>query len=116
MYDADKVQMIVTNLLSNAVKFTESGTISVEVECTQDGAEIVVADTGIGIATRDLTSIYDEFSQLDFPGKHKPSGFGIGLALVATMVDIIGASLTVSSAKGVGTAFLLKLPTLNESS
>lgn len=116
MYDADKVQMIVTNLLSNAVKFTEKGSISVQVECTQEGAEITVVDTGIGIDTRDLSRIYDEFSQLDFPGKHKPSGFGIGLALVATMVEMMDASLTVSSAKGVGTAFLLKLPTLNESS
>ncbi len=116
MYDADKVQMIVTNLLTNAVKFTEKGTISVQVECTQDGAEIVVADTGIGIATRDLIRIFDEFSQLDFPGKHKPSGFGIGLALVATMVDMMGASLTVSSAKGVGTAFLLKLPAMETGS
>lgn len=116
MYDADKVQMIVTNLISNAVKFTEKGTITVEVECTQDGAEIVVVDTGIGIAARDLTRIYDEFSQLDFPGKHKPSGFGIGLALVATMVEIMGAGLVVSSAKGVGTAFTLKLPTLDTNS
>lgn len=112
MYDEEKLVIILTNLLTNAVKYTESGSIDVTVTCLESGVEIIVTDTGIGIKPSDLPSIFDEFQQLDHPGKHKISGFGIGLAIVATMVEAIGARLTVSSEQGVGTAFTLFAPTL----
>lgn len=111
-YDEDKLTIIVTNLLGNAVKFTASGSIDVSVTALPDGCEITVSDTGVGIAESALPGIFEEFSQLDYPGKHKASGFGLGLAIVAAMVDAIGASLTVSSEKDVGTAFTLRAPAL----
>lgn len=114
MYDEEKLVIILTNLLSNAVKFTKTGSIDVLISCRASGAEIVVTDTGMGISSADLPNIFDEFSQLEYPHKHKPSGFGIGLAIVATMVESIGAGLTVSSKKGVGTAFTLRVPVLEE--
>lgn len=113
-YDEDKLLIIITNLLTNAVKFTEQGSIDIEVECRSTGADFVVVDTGIGIPSNSLTDIYDEFSQLDYPRKHKPAGFGIGLAIVATMIEAIGATLTVSSIKGKGTAFTLSAPAIEE--
>jgi len=111
-YDEEKLTIIVTNLLGNAVKFTASGSIDVSFTALPDGCEITVSDTGIGIAESALPGIFEEFSQLDYPGKHKASGFGLGLAIVAAMVDAIGASLTVSSEKDVGTAFTLRAPAL----
>jgi PAS domain S-box-containing protein len=114
MYDEGKLVIILTNLLTNAVKFTKTGSIDVLIHCRASGAEIVVADSGMGISSADLPTIFDEFSQLEDPRKHKPSGFGIGLAIVATMVETIGAGLTVSSREGVGTAFTLRVPVLEE--
>lgn len=111
-YDEEKLTIIITNLLGNAVKFTTSGSIDVAVTARTEGCEITVADTGVGIAGSSLHGIFDEFTQLDYPGKHKPSGFGLGLAIVAAMVDAIGAGLTVSSRKGLGTAFTLHVPAL----
>ncbi|MEN6371103.1 MAG: PAS domain-containing sensor histidine kinase [Armatimonadota bacterium] len=116
IYDEGKLTAIITNLLSNAVKFTDKGGINVILSSGITGMEVIVADTGMGILNSDIESIFDEFQQLDYPRKHKPTGFGIGLAIVATMVRIIGANLTVSSKKDVGTAFTLQVPVLGPNS
>ncbi len=108
----ERLITIITNLLTNAVKFTECGSIDVLVCCRASGAEIVVADPGVGIDEAELPTVFDEFVQLGQPRKHKPAGFGIGLAIVAAMVEAMGASLTVSSEKGFGTAFTLHAPVL----
>lgn len=113
LYDEDKLTVIITNLLSNAVKFTDSGGIEIILTSDASGMEVIVADTGMGINVPDMGSIFDEFGQLDYPKKHKPAGFGIGLAIVATMVETIGATLTVSSKKSHGTAFTLQVPVLD---
>lgn len=112
MYDEEKLTIIVTNLLSNAVKFTEKGKIEVMASCCPGGLEMIIADTGMGIRQSEINSIFDEFQQLDYPRKHKPTGFGIGLAIVATMVETISGTIAVSSRKGYGTAFTLFAPVL----
>lgn len=112
VYDEEKLTMILTNLLSNAVKFTEHGQVDVILDCRPEGVDIVIADTGLGIPEAEMEAIFDEFQQLPFPGKHKPVGFGLGLTIVAAMVDAIGATLTVSSVEHVGTAFTLHVPVL----
>ena len=66
----------------------------------------------MGISASDIATIFEEFAQLEYPRKHKPSGFGIGLSIVATMVETIGGSLIVSSEKDLGTAFTLHVPML----
>lgn len=111
-YDEEKLTIIITNLLGNAVKFTHTGAIDIAVAARQTGCEIIISDQGVGIDESALEGIFDEFSQLDYPGKHKPAGFGLGLAIVATMVDAIDASLTVSTQSGLGTAFTLSAPAL----
>lgn len=114
MYDEQKLAIILTNVLSNAVKFTEKGRIDVGVSCGEHATEIIVTDTGPGIRRRDLPTIFDEFVQYDYPGKHKPTGFGLGLAIVARMVDVISATMIVSSRRGAGTAFTLYVPTMED--
>ncbi|NLN76814.1 MAG: PAS domain S-box protein [Armatimonadetes bacterium] len=113
MYDRDKMLIVITNIISNAVKFTQRGSINIEVQCSQTKADIVITDTGIGISDSEIETIFDEFGQLDYPNKHKPSGFGVGLAIVAAMVESMGASLTVSSVKNLGTSFLLSVPVVD---
>lgn len=112
MYDEQKLIIILTNLLTNAVKFTESGGIDIILSHNHHGIEVIVSDTGFGIESGKLGSIFDEFTQLDYPRKHKAIGFGIGLSTVATMVEIINGDLTVSSAYNIGTAFTLHAPEL----
>ena len=112
MYDEQKLTIILTNLLTNAVKFTDSGGIDIILSHDHSGIEIVVADTGFGIKSDNLGSIFDEFTQLDYPKKHKAIGFGIGLSTVATMVETINGELTVSSVYNLGTAFTLFSPEL----
>jgi PAS domain S-box-containing protein len=114
MYDEHKLTIILTNLLTNAVKFAKSGGVDVELICNRHGIEIIVSDTGPGIDQSDIELIFDEFAQFDRPKKHKPSGFGIGLAIVATMIEVIQGSLTVSSKPGIGTAFTLRAPKLEQ--
>lgn len=116
IYDEAKLIAIITNLLSNAVKFTDKGGIDVILSSGITGMEVIIADTGMGIRNSDMWSIFDEFQQLDYPRKHKPMGFGIGLAIVATTVEMIGANLTISSKKDVGTAFTLQAPVLGPNS
>jgi signal transduction histidine kinase len=84
----------------------------VTVSSQRSGVEIIVVDSGMGIRRADLATVFDEFQQLDYPSKYKPSGFGLGLAIVAGAVETIGACLVVSSRRGVGTAFTLWAPRL----
>lgn len=112
IYDAQKLIIILTNLLTNAAKFTEKGGIAVRLSGNDLGIEIIVSDTGLGINPDKMDSIYEEFTQLDYPKKHKPVGFGIGLSIVETMVETIQGELTISSAPGTGTAFTLFAPKL----
>lgn len=112
LYDDAKIRIILHNLLSNAVKFTLEGGVDIYANCGKNFTEIIVADSGIGISESEQETIFAEFQQLDYPGKHKPTGFGLGLAITSAMVDIIGASLTVSSVKGIGTAFTLCIPSV----
>ncbi len=112
MYDEQKVAIVLTNLLSNAVKFAPRGKIDVVVGLIDGDAEFVIVDRGVGIRQADLAGVFNEFEQLDQPHRHKPSGFGLGLAIVARMIEILGGTLVVSSKRGVGTAFTIRIPHL----
>ncbi len=108
--DEDKVYQILLNLISNAVKFTESGRIDVEM-CGEDGKVVYsVKDTGIGIAAADLTHIFDEFRQVDGSTTRKHEGTGLGLAICQRLAMLLGGEIIVESEKGVGSTFLLSLP------
>jgi signal transduction histidine kinase len=113
VYDEQKLIVILNNLLSNAVKFTAKGRISVSIRSDRSGVEIIVADTGMGIRRKDLGTIFEQFQQLDHPTRHKPAGFGLGLSIVAAMVQVLGATLVVSSRRGLGTAFTLQVPNIH---
>lgn len=110
LYDEQKLLVVLSNIITNAVKFTDHGNIDIYLDIRDFGTTIIVADTGIGIKSSQLQSIFEEFHQLDIPGKHKPSGFGLGLSIVAATLDAMNAQLVVSSVKNVGTAFTIYVP------
>jgi CheY-like chemotaxis protein/anti-sigma regulatory factor (Ser/Thr protein kinase) len=110
--DPDRLQQIVWNLLSNAIKFTPSGgRVCVEGRVSPRGTEIIVEDTGIGIAPEVLPFIFDRFRQGDSSTKRSHGGVGLGLAIVRHLVELHGGSVdAVSRGAGRGTVFTVRLP------
>ena len=110
--DEGKVSQILRNLISNALKFTEHGEVRVSVALSSDGRSVAfsVADTGIGIAAEDQERIFQEFGQLDNRVQRKVRGTGLGLPLSRKLAQLLGGSLTVTSAVGVGSTFVAKIP------
>ena len=112
--DERKIKQILLNLLSNAVKFTpEGGRISIAANKTDNGAEISVSDTGIGIAPADQPKIFEEFRQVGSDSTHKTEGTGLGLTLAKKVVELHGGKIWVESEVGKGSAFSFTLPTNN---
>jgi PAS domain S-box-containing protein len=110
--DPDRLQQIVWNLLSNAIKFTPSGgRVCVEVRVSTRGTDIIVEDTGIGIAPEVLPFIFDRFRQADSSTRRSHGGVGLGLAIVRHLVELHGGSVdAISRGPGRGTTFTVRLP------
>ncbi|MEZ5336384.1 MAG: ATP-binding protein [Methanolobus sp.] len=107
--DEDKLMQIVYNLLDNALKFTnEGGTVTVETKNHNHMFQVSVIDTGIGIESDKIESIFRPFVQLDGSVNRKYSGTGMGLALTKKFVELHGGSIIVSSEPGKGSNFTLK--------
>ncbi|MGH1366457.1 MAG: two-component regulator propeller domain-containing protein [Calditrichia bacterium] len=119
-FDPDKLEKIISNLLSNAFKFTpELGTITVRGAFEQKSSnntvfQLVVSDSGIGIAPEELEVIFERFQQVDSSSKRAYEGSGIGLALVKEMVELHGGHISVKSAPGDGATFRVNLPVSRE--
>ena len=110
--DRDMWEKIVLNLLSNAFKFTFEGEIGVATRVSEDGAaaEIVVYDTGVGIAPGELPRLFERFHRVEGQRSRSFEGSGIGLALVQELVKLHGGSIAVESEVGHGATFTLRLP------
>ena len=100
------------NLLSNAVKFTpESGDIGMRARKGDSEIEVVVWDTGIGIAPENMDRIFEGFFRVDTPYSRVTEGTGLGLPLSRKLVELHGGSLSVES-EGLnkGTSVRVTLP------
>ncbi|HEX3045565.1 MAG TPA: ATP-binding protein, partial [Bacillota bacterium] len=109
--DRDKISQVLVNLLSNSLKFTPAGG-RVEVSLTQkeELVELVVQDTGIGIAAADLPYIFERFYRADKSRNRMTGGSGIGLAIVKAIVEAHGGTVEVESELGQGTRVIVQLP------
>jgi PAS domain S-box-containing protein len=110
--DAARLQQIVWNLVSNAVKFTPpGGRVRVRATSCDEHLEIVVEDTGIGIAPEFLPRVFDRFSQADASTTRQHGGLGLGLAIVRHVAELHGGSVSASSlGPGHGATFTVRLP------
>lgn len=109
--DRRAVQQMLINLVSNAIKFTpEGGRVSVESALDGDMVELVVRDTGIGIAEADIARVGQPFVQLSTDFARRYEGTGLGLALVKGLVRLHGGTMVVSSLLGSGTTVTIRLP------
>lgn len=113
MADPLRLRQIITNLLGNAIKFTEQGTITVSCRTQRVGNKVnltlKVKDTGIGIAKKDLPTIFDRFSQVDDSNTRRFQGTGLGLSIVHELTKLFGGQIRVESELGKGTCFTLSL-------
>lgn len=111
--DRGRIKQIIINLVSNAIKFTDHGQITLDVAVhTKDTWRITVTDTGIGIASHDQETIFDEFRQAE-NGIDK-GGTGLGLSIVKKLVMMMGGNIRVSSDIGKGSSFTVTLPMVTQ--
>jgi signal transduction histidine kinase len=111
--DHARLQQVVWNLLSNAVKFTpEEGSMRVTLVVNESRAELVVADTGIGISPAFLPHVFERFRQEDARASRTHGGLGLGLAIVRHLTEMHGGTVAaVSAGEGKGSTFIVRLPT-----
>jgi hypothetical protein len=102
------------NLASNAAKFTEKGTIAIDAKRTTEvGREwitITVTDSGIGMTPEQVERLFQDFTQADASTTRKYGGTGLGLAISQRFCRMMGGDITVESAPGRGSSFILRLP------
>jgi len=109
--DGGKVRQILLNLLSNAIKFTDDGEIIVRSKHDDTSITLTVEDTGIGIATENLESIFDPFWQVEQRSTRRAGGTGLGLSVSRSLARLLGGDVTVQSTPQGGSTFELSLPT-----
>jgi signal transduction histidine kinase len=110
--DSEALEKVLVNLVGNALKFTETGD-RICVSAEQRGNEIAMAvsDTGLGIPTNKLDSIFDRFAQVDASTTRRYEGTGIGLSLAKEMMELHGGQIWAESeGEGTGTTIRLILP------
>jgi GAF domain-containing protein len=112
--DERKVRQVLLNLLSNAIKFTpDRGRIDVQARAMDSSVEVLVRDTGVGIAPEDQQAIFEEFRQVGTAAK-KVEGTGLGLTLSRKFVELHGGRIWVESQLGTGSTFTFTLPVRRE--
>jgi signal transduction histidine kinase/DNA-binding response OmpR family regulator len=109
--DRDMWEKIVLNLLSNALKFTFEGAIGVALHLRAGLATLVVRDSGVGIASAEISRVFDRFHRVEESRSRTHEGTGIGLALARDLVRLHGGDINVDSREGEGTTFTVTMPT-----
>jgi CheY-like chemotaxis protein len=115
--DADRISQVISNLVSNALKFTPAGgRVDLIVRRAGEMQEVVVSDTGAGIAPDFLPRVFEPFRQADASHARPHGGLGLGLAIVHRIVEMHGGEVTAESAgEGRGATFRVRLPAATES-
>lgn len=109
--DEEKIETALINLLDNAVKYTpDHGEITVFAFEKDDGLQVEVADTGIGIPTNDLPRIFERFYRVDKARSRELGGTGLGLSIVKHIIEIHGGTVSAESEVGKGSRFIFNLP------
>lgn len=110
--DGFRLRQVLENLLSNAAAFTpEGGTVTLALEKQGNTADITLSDTGVGIEKEDLPYVFERYYQGRNSDKQRSSG--LGLFIAADIVKKHGGTIAVSSEKGKGTTFEIRLPLLD---
>ena len=107
MGDSVRFGQVVHNLISNAVRYTQIGSVQVTLASDTSNLSVQVRDSGVGIASSDLETIFDPFVRVGTSGV---KGTGLGLAIVRRIADAMDGTISVDSTVGVGTTFVFSVP------
>ena len=107
--DQKRLRQILINLLSNAIKYTDSGNACLTVRYRNQIAEFEVADSGRGIPTEEQTLVFEPFQRGSEASVRAIPGTGMGLTITKLLVQMMGGEITLHSAPGQGTRFLVRL-------
>ena len=111
--DVGRIRQILTNIIGNAVKFTADGHVYIDVGGTVSegnaNLNISIEDTGIGIASEKLETVFDKFSQADTSTTREYGGTGLGLNIAKELVHLMGGKLNAESEVGKGSCFSFSL-------
>ncbi len=111
----EQVATAVTNLLENAINYSDAGgQIGIALRKSDDTAEIVVTDSGVGIALEDQARIFERFYRVDPSRSRETGGTGLGLSIVKHIALNHGGDISVFSKPGLGSTFTLSLPLKRE--
>lgn len=108
--DPLRIRQVLHNLLSNAIKFTERGEVVGEIGSAGEGLTIRVADTGVGLSSKQISLLFERFNQADASTTRRHGGSGLGLSIARDLCRLMGGDLQVSSGLGQGSEFLATLP------
>jgi signal transduction histidine kinase/CheY-like chemotaxis protein len=114
MGDAVRIRQIIANLASNAIKFTDTGSVSLQVDAVPAGAaeariEITVRDTGIGFSASTAERLFGRFEQADSSISRRFGGTGLGLSICKSLAELMDGAVTASSVEGAGSTFTVTL-------
>jgi signal transduction histidine kinase/CheY-like chemotaxis protein len=114
--DPDRLRQVFTNLIDNAIKYSPpQRRIQIAVTRVNGGmAKLSVIDNGNGIPRESLPKIFEAFYRVESDGKHAAKGFGLGLSIVKTLVELHRGQVTIESEVGKGTSFHVTLPLLQK--
>jgi two-component system, sensor histidine kinase len=104
------LERVLSNLVSNAIKYTPNGGVLLGARPRGSHVELVVVDSGIGIAPNDLGLIFGDFFQIGNRERNSKKGFGLGLGIVRRLCEGMGWRLEVRSTLGRGTGFSVQVP------
>jgi signal transduction histidine kinase len=108
--DERRLTQVLLNLVSNAIKFTDTGEVEVRVQAVNGEFNIMVCDTGPGIALKDQATIFEQFQQIDNTSTRKKGGTGLGLSISRQLVGMHGGRIDLDSTLGVGSTFNIVVP------
>lgn len=113
--DPMRIRQVLSNLIGNAIKFTSEGGVTLSASVRRKYKRSVriqfsVADSGIGVSQRELSRIFESFTQADASISRRFGGSGLGLTISQQLVELMGGSLRAESTEGTGSTFSFELP------
>ncbi|GMR05897.1 MAG: hypothetical protein BMS9Abin25_0474 [Gammaproteobacteria bacterium] len=113
--DSFHLRQVLINLIGNAIKFTPNGSVELRVSPVSQTGENVrlrfeVEDTGVGIAEKDQTTLFESFQQVDASTTRRFGGAGLGTAIARQLVELMGGAIGLDSQLGRGTCFWVEVP------
>ena len=111
--DPGRLRQILMNLISNAIKFTHQGQVTVEASLKQENSglrlDCKITDTGVGIDSIKLATLFEPFSQIDASITRHYGGTGLGLSISKKLCELMGGDIDVSSTPGLGSCFAFSI-------